>query len=161
LIINLEAAKALESLTARNIDDRFSINTKKQVWNCRKCGAGGDLINLVKRLDGCGFEGACETLTGEPPPRTNGHAGEQPKKVVVETYSYHDADAVLADWASATAPGLAVALEPDAAPGQFVFDEHGACAFDPSFIFGCHRRCPRSRVSMAESHAPGLLVSVR
>jgi predicted P-loop ATPase len=76
-------------------DDRFSINTKKQVWNCRKCGAGGDLINLVKRLDGCGFEGACETLTGEPPPRTNGHAGEQPKKVVVETYSYHDADGVL------------------------------------------------------------------
>jgi hypothetical protein len=81
-------------------DDRFSINTEKQVWNCRKCGTGGDLIKLVQRLDGCGFEQACEKLTGERPQRSNGkgdaNAGEpEPKKVVVETYSYHDADGVL------------------------------------------------------------------
>ena len=34
-------------------NDRFSINTKKGVWNCRQCGVGGDVIKLVEHLDGC------------------------------------------------------------------------------------------------------------
>jgi CHC2 zinc finger len=33
--------------------DRFSINTKKQVFNCRQCQTGGDVIKLVRFLDGC------------------------------------------------------------------------------------------------------------
>jgi phage/plasmid primase-like uncharacterized protein len=45
--------------------DRFSINVKKQVWNCRGCGLGGDVIALVKHLDGAGFVTAVETLAGE------------------------------------------------------------------------------------------------
>ena len=49
-------------------DDRFSINTKKQVWNCRGCSKGGGVIDLVEHLDDVGFAQACETLTGEPPP---------------------------------------------------------------------------------------------
>src|SRR5271169_4124650 len=33
-------------------DDRFSINTEKQVWNCRGCGKGGDVIDLARHIDG-------------------------------------------------------------------------------------------------------------
>jgi phage/plasmid primase-like uncharacterized protein len=53
-------------------DDRFSINTKKQVFNCRGCGIGGDIIALVEHLDCADFVHAVETLTGEPPPKPNG-----------------------------------------------------------------------------------------
>lgn len=56
-------------------DDRFSINLRKNVFHCRKSGAGGDAIALVMYLDGADFLGACETLTGEPPPK--GEAGRR------------------------------------------------------------------------------------
>jgi hypothetical protein len=52
--------------------DRFSINTVKQVFNCRGCGKGGDVIDLVQHLDNADFMTACETLTGKR--RVNGHA---------------------------------------------------------------------------------------
>ena len=45
--------------------DRFAVNPKKAVWNCRGCGKGGDVIHLVRHLDGCGFNDAIEQLTGE------------------------------------------------------------------------------------------------
>jgi DNA primase len=32
--------------------DRFAINVHKQVFNCRVCGAKGDVIALVQHLDG-------------------------------------------------------------------------------------------------------------
>src|SRR5436190_10112397 len=44
--------------------DRFSINVKKQVWNCRRCPAGGDVIELVRHLDGLSFGEAVRLLTG-------------------------------------------------------------------------------------------------
>jgi DNA primase len=31
-------------------DDRFAINIKKQIFNCRGCGAKGDVISLVQHL---------------------------------------------------------------------------------------------------------------
>ena len=49
-------------------DDRFSINTAKQIFNCRGCGVGGDVIAFVEHIDGVDFEHACQTLTGEPKP---------------------------------------------------------------------------------------------
>jgi phage/plasmid primase-like uncharacterized protein len=33
--------------------DRFSINTQKQVFNCRQYQIGGDTIELVQFVDGC------------------------------------------------------------------------------------------------------------
>ena len=48
--------------------DRFSINVRKQVFLCRQCGAKGDVIALVRFLDGCGFREAVEYLTGERAP---------------------------------------------------------------------------------------------
>jgi CHC2-type zinc finger protein len=43
--------------------DRFSINVRKQVFLCRGCDAKGDVIALVRFLDGCDFREAVETLT--------------------------------------------------------------------------------------------------
>jgi phage/plasmid primase-like uncharacterized protein len=45
--------------------DRFSINVKKQIWNCRGCTAGGDIIALVQHLDNCDFRTAVQTLAGD------------------------------------------------------------------------------------------------
>ena len=47
--------------------DRFSINTEKQVWNCRGCNEGGDIIALVMHLDGLDFSEAVKKLA---PPKT-------------------------------------------------------------------------------------------
>ena len=44
--------------------DRFAINIPKQIWNCRGCVKGGDIIALVQHLDGCDFGGALNTLAG-------------------------------------------------------------------------------------------------
>jgi hypothetical protein len=53
--------------------DRFSINTKKQIFHCRQCGKGGDVIALVEHLDECNFVAAVRLLAGEPSsPRANG-----------------------------------------------------------------------------------------
>lgn len=44
--------------------DRFSINTLKNVWNCRGCGVGGDVIFLVQHTEGLKLRAACERVTG-------------------------------------------------------------------------------------------------
>jgi phage/plasmid primase-like uncharacterized protein len=43
--------------------DRFAINTSKQIWNCRGCQRGGDVISLVQHLNGCTFDAAVATLS--------------------------------------------------------------------------------------------------
>jgi hypothetical protein len=48
--------------------DRFSVNPKKNVWNCRQSGFSGDAIALAQHIDGSDFLGACEAVTGRPPP---------------------------------------------------------------------------------------------
>ena len=45
--------------------DRFGISIRKQVFNCRGCGAKGDVIALVQLLDGCTFKDAITKLTGD------------------------------------------------------------------------------------------------
>ena len=76
-------------------DDRFAINTEKQVWNCRGCGKGGDVIKLVQHLDGCGFKAACATLAGEPPSETKGNGSTKPWSPIVARYVYRQADGSL------------------------------------------------------------------
>lgn len=85
--------------------DRFSINVKDNVWNCRACkpdGISGDVIGFVEWYDGVEFREAVETLTGEAAPTRkpngggNGHAHHEepaPKKKlgrVIATYPYTD-----------------------------------------------------------------------
>jgi hypothetical protein len=74
-------------------EDRFAVNTKKQIWNCRGCGSKGSVIDLVMSLDGVDFNAACTALTGEPPPKkANGKAngkdnfGAVPKTVAEFEY---------------------------------------------------------------------------
>jgi len=46
--------------------DRFSINTKLQVWNCRGCvKGGGDAISLLSHVRALGFREAVENINGE------------------------------------------------------------------------------------------------
>ena len=46
--------------------DRFSINSKLQVWNCRGCKAkGGDALGLIMHARGLAFREAVADLTGE------------------------------------------------------------------------------------------------
>ena len=71
--------------------DRFSVNIKRGVWNCRKCRVGGNVIKLVEHLDGCDFLSACAILTGEPPPKGNGKdTVAEPRKIVTAEYGYED-----------------------------------------------------------------------
>jgi phage/plasmid primase-like uncharacterized protein len=44
--------------------DRFGANVRKQIWNCRQCGVGGDVIKLVQHIDACDFATAISTLAG-------------------------------------------------------------------------------------------------
>ena len=78
-------------------EDRFSVCTRsdKQVFNCRGCDAKGDVIDLVRFLDGVDFTDAIETLTGEATPeppklKANGHGGHKLGRIVA-TYNYTDA----------------------------------------------------------------------
>ncbi|WP_165420945.1 toprim domain-containing protein [Bradyrhizobium sp. Leo170] len=48
--------------------DRFSINVAKQLWNCRQCQRGGDVISLVAHIDGVGFRQAVRYLGGAQQP---------------------------------------------------------------------------------------------
>ena len=47
--------------------DRFGVNIKKQVWNCRGCGKGGDVIDLAQHAGGETFAEAVAALSGERP----------------------------------------------------------------------------------------------
>lgn len=47
--------------------DRFSINPRERVFNCRGFG-GGSFIDAVMHIDDCDFLTACEAMTGRPAP---------------------------------------------------------------------------------------------
>ena len=42
--------------------DRFGVNIKKQMFYCRKCDVGGDVITFVRHVDGCTFKEAVNLL---------------------------------------------------------------------------------------------------
>lgn len=60
--------------------DRFSVNPRKGVWNCRGAGGGNDAISLVGHVHGVDFRGAVEFLTGERdlPPKPRPRSAPQP-----------------------------------------------------------------------------------
>lgn len=61
--------------------DRFSVNPRKNIWYCRRSDRGGDAIALVEYLSACDFLGACEELTGRPPP--TGEKGRGPDEALI------------------------------------------------------------------------------
>jgi hypothetical protein len=46
--------------------DRFGVNARKRLWNCRGCGMGGDVISLAQYAGGLTFAEAIATLCGNP-----------------------------------------------------------------------------------------------
>src|SRR5579885_831051 len=44
--------------------DRFAAHIGKNTWLCRRCERGGDVVELVRHLDGVGFQNAVATLSG-------------------------------------------------------------------------------------------------
>ena len=48
---------------------KFSVSTTKNLFHCFGCDAKGDVITLVRELDGVGFLDAVETLAGKRPER--------------------------------------------------------------------------------------------
>jgi phage/plasmid primase-like uncharacterized protein len=44
--------------------DRFAIDTKRAIWNCRQCTKGGDVIALQRHIDGSSFAQAVRVLSG-------------------------------------------------------------------------------------------------
>ena len=73
-------------------DDRFAINVKKNVFNCRGCSTRGDAIELEQFLNGGDFNAACEILTGEPPPKPNGRNGRNGHAgaIAIKQFDYVD-----------------------------------------------------------------------
>jgi putative DNA primase/helicase len=59
--------------------DRFSVNVRKQIWNCRGCAKGGDVVDLVQHVEGVSFVAAVAFLTGEEPdPERRKNGGDAP-----------------------------------------------------------------------------------
>jgi hypothetical protein len=84
--------------------DRFAINTRKQVWNCRGCQQGGDAIALARFLDGSTFQEACTVLAGEG--WGDRQAGEQRERDEAGTVA-----AVLRIWNEGSDPSGTIAEE--------------------------------------------------
>jgi putative DNA primase/helicase len=70
--------------------DRFSINIRKQLWNCRECQKGGDVIALVQHLDGVDFITAVNTLAGPIPGAKTKADGKDHPHASVQEFPYTD-----------------------------------------------------------------------
>jgi CHC2 zinc finger len=53
--------------------DRFAINAPKQIFNCRRCGIGGDAIGMVEHVTGSSFVEAVKFIIGEMAAKTGEH----------------------------------------------------------------------------------------
>jgi phage/plasmid primase-like uncharacterized protein len=119
--------------------DRFSINTKLQVWNCRGCkptNIAGNVIGLVQWLDGRSFVEAVELL-----------ADDTQSRPVVDAHEQRDRDDVDDDIAARIASALRWWRE--AGPihgtaGATYFErERGIAALPPDVheVLRLHPRC--------------------
>jgi hypothetical protein len=75
-------------------DNRFAVNARKQVFNCRGCCARGGVIDLVMLALGVGFVKAVEELAGQrtsPPPTLRA-----PAKAIQEEDPAHNSRRALA-----------------------------------------------------------------
>jgi hypothetical protein len=81
--------------------DRFSINVRKNVWNCRSCQRGGDVIDLVQHIDGIGFLEAVRVLAGEDRPDRPRHRHAQRPATAKPAYNTGNSKRSLELWRQA------------------------------------------------------------
>ena len=149
-------------------DDRFSINIAKQVWNCRGCDKGGNVIELVRHLDGSDFVAAVTALVGERP-KLNGSGdalraaiakkrakSEEPKEpateIVAASFTYENEDGSVAY--------VIKRIEFQKADGALVLKDgkrRKTFKLDP---VGCTVRIPYRLPQLVEAVASGHLVFV-
>jgi hypothetical protein len=120
--------------------DRFSINIVKGLWNCRGCGRGGDVIDLVMHLDGVGHRDAVRTLVGDehrpvmPPVKPVHDTTADDAKQTSRTLAlWHDASPIWGTLAQDYLRGRG--LEPP--PGDDVLRFHSRCPFGPGITYAC------------------------
>ena len=51
-------------------DDRFNVDPSRNLWICRGCRAGGDVIKFIQHIDGVSFAEAVELLVSEERQKT-------------------------------------------------------------------------------------------
>lgn len=64
--------------------DRFSVNPRKGVFNCRGCAASGDVIAFVQHVDHCSFEEAVLRLTGRSREEASAPAKTPPRPAAAD-----------------------------------------------------------------------------
>jgi hypothetical protein len=84
--------------------DRFSVNTYKEVWNCRHCGIGGDAIDLARHVLGVGFDEAREFVTVERSVRQRQKPAEALGRALPQGGDETRTAAALALWAASVDP---------------------------------------------------------
>jgi hypothetical protein len=118
--------------------DRFSISTAKQVFNCRGCGAAGNVIALARLVWGTDFEVTVERLCGDVVP-----AGAAPARSC--TAAPKDDPGNLAEamrfWREAVHPTDTPVIPYLLGRNAHLFEEAGgeAIRFHPACKFGLHR----------------------
>jgi hypothetical protein len=71
--------------------DRFGVNSRKRIWHCRGCKAGGnDAVSLAMHVGGLSFVGAIERLTGARRERADQVGNRRPTPRPVEWTSEDD-----------------------------------------------------------------------
>lgn len=100
--------------------DRFGVNLQSGVFNCRRCGAGGDQIALVRHVLGIDFRAALDWLVGPPQELTPEQRAERARRDR-EARAKRERQEALARKARANTIGAArkiwfAALDPEGTP---------------------------------------------
>ena len=67
-------------------DRNPSLSVRKNRWHCFGCGASGDAVDFVKRMESCDFPEAVAILTGRPRPERKGRSGPKPQNLRVSGF---------------------------------------------------------------------------
>jgi hypothetical protein len=127
--------------------DRFVITPKRNVWFCRQCAKGGDVINLVKHVEGINFIDAVSMLTGEQELVSDKRIQEQIKQSAESRALKEEADRRYAEeqyrvamriWTDAVCVWDTPAqkyLESRCCDGMFPYDRDAVLRFHPHCPF--------------------------
>ena len=114
-------------------DDRFSINKHKQVFNCRGCEKGGDVIALVMLAKDCDFKAALDFLLDDyrPPPPVRQYpttsAGDEESKRALALELWEEAGPVRGTLAETYLRNRGIRELPPTGKDTLRF--HGDCTF--------------------------------